>query len=358
MRARWLGAIVLCGLVAAAAAQDPRQGRGRRGGRGADQERAYERIKTALEMNKEQLARFEELVAEQRERSREARQRFQDMRDAMQEGDEGLAEKLRAEMREGGRDRGGIGRLLDELEPILDEDQLEKLGALREQLQSRQRRGGDAGQVFRMMRELPGELDMDESQHEKFRELLAEQRERFAGRRGDRRGNRGGDAEEGQGRGRAGRRDQSGARDELIARIAEILNDEQKKQFEEYVERLQANRGRGGERGRDDRSRGGDVQSLLRAAMRVDLSDEQKEEFQEIRRSATEATRELGRRDTDDRALLAAKVKKQILELLDGDQKEAFERNLARGSRSRGPRREGDRDRNPRRRRDDPSERP
>lgn len=345
MRARWLGAIVLCGLVAAAAAQDPRQGRGRRGGRGADQERAYERIKTALEMNKEQLARFEELVAEQRERSREARGRFQDMRDAMQEGDEGLAEKLRAEMREGGRDRGGIGRLLDELEPILDEEQLEKLGALREQLQSRQRRGGAPGQIFRMMRELPDELDMDESQREKFRDLLAEQRGRFAGRRGDRRG-------------RPDRRDQGGVGDELIGKIAEILNDEQKKQFEQYVEQLQANRGGGGERGRDDRSRGGDVQSLLRAAMRVDLSDEQKEEFQEIRRSATEATRELGRRDTDDQALLAAKVKKQILELLDGDQKEAFERNLARGSRSRGPGREGGRNRNPRRRRDDPSERP
>lgn len=354
MRARWFGALVLCGLVVMAVAQDPRQGRGRRGGRGADQERGYERIKTTLELNKEQLAQFEELVAEQRERSREARQRFQDIRDAMQEGDEGLAEKLRAEMRGAGRDRGGIGRLLDELEPALDEEQREKLQGLREQLQSRQRRGGDQGQMGRMMRELPEKLDMDESQHEKFRELLAEQRERLGGRRGGGRGNRGGDAEEGQRRGRPDRREQSGVRDELIGKIAEILNEEQKKQFEAYVEQLQADRGRGGERDRGDRTRGGDVQSLLRAAMRLDLSDDQKEEFQEIRRSATEATRELGRRDADGRALMAAKVKKEILDLLDSDQKEDFERNLQRGSRSRGSRRGADRDRNPRRRRDDP----
>ena len=84
------------------------------------------------------------------------------------------------------------------------------------------------------------------------------------------------------------------------------------------------------------------------------MRDEQKGEVRGMRRRGTEATGGLGRRDAEGRALLAEKVKKEILDLLEGDQKEDFERNLQRASRSRGPRHEGDRDRNSRRRRDDP----
>ena len=56
------------------------------------------------------------------------------------------------------------------------------------------------------------------------------------------------------------------------------------------------------------------------------------------------AERELGRRDREGQVMLAAKVKQEIIAMLDADQTEQFERLLSRRGRPERPGREGARD--------------
>ena len=108
---------------------DQRRGDQRRGPRfGA----LMQRMPDQLELDDEQRAQFEDIVAEHRERMGEARQRggemreiFREMQAAREAGDDERVEELRAQMRER---RGGGGRFMeeffDDVEGILREDQL------------------------------------------------------------------------------------------------------------------------------------------------------------------------------------------------------------------------------------------
>ena len=84
---------------------------------------------------------------------------------------------------------------------------------------------------------------------------------------------------------------------------------------------------------------------MFRATMRLDLNEQQREELNDLRRTATQASRELSRRDREGRTMLAAETKAGILKLLDKEQTEKFEEQLKRADRSRRGRDRGDGDR-------------
>jgi hypothetical protein len=109
----------------------------------------------------------------------------------------------------------------------------------------------------------------------------------------------------------------------FLEQVEQILRDDQKAVLEDF--RQEFGIGREGE-ARDQ----ADVRNIIRAARRVRLSGEQREEFRVIERDAMRARREIRRRDAEGQAALAAKVKKQIVELLDPEQAREFEEHLQR----------------------------
>ena len=77
-----------------------------------------------------------------------------------------------------------------------------------------------------------------------------------------------------------------------------------------------------------------DVRNVLRAAKRVQLDDEQRDLLRDLERSAIGAYRKINRKDEAAMADLAAKVRDDVLEILEEDQAEEFNAQLSRLQRS------------------------
>ena len=336
-----------------------REGRGfggfggeRRGG----MDRMAQRLVESLDLDDQQREQFEEILAGQRERNEEMGQIWREIREANQDGDEQRAAELREELRaQGGQRRGNpMTGILDELKPILRDEQMEAFEQLRERMGNM---GGQGRGRNRGVENLIERLDLTEEQQrewdgikseqrhqgrnrwEEIRPLMEEMREaresgdderlaeiraKFAEMRG---GNRG------------------GGNDARLEALEKILDDDQKRMLEEYREQA----GRRG--GRDERNRAPDVRSIIQTAKRLDLDRDQKEELRDIEQEAGREQRAV-RRDRQAAAALAETVKRDIMELLDDDQKRDFERQLNRAGRRTG-RRGDDRREDGRRNRDD-----
>ena len=190
----WLRAgfiLALAGLLAVpASAQRPaggerggrqggeqRQGRrGPGGGPGGARgiERMTERIAEQLELDEEQRAQLNEIAAQQRERMQEARELFREIMQAERDGDEARAEELRASLPEPPAEGWNpMTQVLDQLEPYLHEEQLDKLTELRENVRQR----GPGGRIER----LAEDLQLDETQRAQLDELSQGLREQFRG---------------------------------------------------------------------------------------------------------------------------------------------------------------------------------
>jgi hypothetical protein len=117
---------------------------------------------------------------------------------------------------------------------------------------------------------------------------------------------------------------------EFFEGVQDLLRDDQKKTLASYRARFEAREG-------DGQAPTEDVRVILAAARRARLSHEQKEELEAIRREAVRASREIRRRDREGQARLAATIKAKIVEMLDAEQVEQYEREIERlRSRSRG----------------------
>ncbi len=311
--------------------------RGERPDRGAWADRMYERIADELELDDEQRRQFDEITAAQRQRMREGQERWMEVRRAEREGDEERAAQLRAELGERPRPGGGMSEMLEELEPILREDQIARLW----EIQDRMERGrGDRERYGRMIRELPDELGLDEGQREEFQEILTAQREQMRERWSQQRplmeqmreAQEAGDQERVEELRRQleeSRPDPATMFDGFFEDLAEILTEEQQQRLAKYREQMET--GGRGERGGAD-----DVRDVLRAAKRLRLSSEQKDELRDIERGAIREYRQIGRRDQKGQADLAAAVRKEVAEMLDAEQVKQFEQQLQRlGGRSR-----------------------
>ena len=335
MNAKRIGAIAIVLLIPLAAAQDRTDDQGqqrgpRRGGdRGQWQVRMADRLSESLNLNDEQRKAFDDILAKNREsqqdRWAQVRQIRGEIRDAEDAGDAKLADELRAEMRELGDMRSSFTAAFDELEPMLDESQVEQLDQMRERFSQNRQRGGRGGGWMRATSELPDKLELDDSQRKQFREIVDEQRaqirERFRNRDG-----------QGQGEGRPGRPDFEKMQADFFAAVEEILDDSQKELLTKYRAQMD-------QRGRDNRGSGEvDAQTVLRVVKRLELSADQKSEVRDIERATLRAQRDIRRSDKEGRTMLVTRLKEQITEVLDKDQVEEFNRQLERQRSPRGRR--------------------
>lgn len=311
------------------AARIERPDRGDRGGRGGGFDRMFERIARELNLDDEQRARFDELVAAQRERMRAAR----GQRDRGPEGERG--EDSRPDGRpERGRFGGGdpMAQFYDELKPILSEEQAAKLDDMRAEMR---RRGPDRGGMSRrIIDELPAELQLDDQQRTQFDDLAEtlrrHEREQFESARPlfeqMREARDAGDDERVQAlreEMERSRRDREAPLNQFFDELDGILRADQKQRLAEYREELS---------NRDRRDASTDVRSILRAARRLDLTDEQKDALRDLEREVTDQAREV-RGDREAAAKLAAEVKDRISKLLDDEQRAQFDDSLRRGGR-------------------------
>jgi hypothetical protein len=308
---------------------DQERGRGGRG-RGPMIGRMIDRLAEELDFDDEQMAQIDEIVAAHEQRMQETHAQWQEVRAATEAGDEERAAELREQLRQRFGERGEAMRaVLDEIEPLLREDQLEQFQQWRERMSQRMGPGG-RDNMRRIARELPDAVNMTEEQREEFEELLNEQRammqERMHERMQERRQRgEGGEGDRAERRGRRGRPGSPEMREDFFEQVAEILNEDQLELLADYRAQIEP------ERPDRDPRQSDDLRNVLSAAKRIqDLSGEQKEALWDLERDAMRSSRELGRRDREGQALLAAGVKKEIEKLLDEQQTEEFQQNLER----------------------------
>jgi hypothetical protein len=219
--------------------------RGRRGDRRAGMQQLIEQIPGKLELDEEQQAQYDELVAGLRSGAEERRARWQEMQPLMQElrearraGDEQRVAEIRSQLDEA---RGAGGSPLEaffaDLEEILRDDQKAKLAELREA--AGDRRGPRGTQDVPAIIRAAKRLDLNEEQRGSLREISEKAARDWR---------------------ELGRRDRA-ARVELARRVKQdivgILTPEQAEQFEQVLQRERPGRGPQGREGPHRGRRGG-----------------------------------------------------------------------------------------------------
>ena len=189
-----LTVVALFALATTAVAQQgpPRGERGQgqqRGGRGQGQARGergqgprmgqfFDRIIEELNLDDEQMAQVDEIRAAQQERMQNMRAQWEEVRAAMEAGDEQRAAELREQMRSQRGDPGAaMQAMLDQIEPILHDDQLEAFDKIRERMNQRTQQSERWRDQMRMIQELPDAVGMTDEQRGQYQDLLAQRRE-------------------------------------------------------------------------------------------------------------------------------------------------------------------------------------
>jgi len=300
--------------------------RGGPGGRGMG--RMLDRFAESLDLSEEQQAEFDEIVAGHNERMRESRPLMRDMRRAQRDGDMKKAEELRTQMFELGVDPfESLQQSLDEVEPILSDEQFERFSEMRMNFQERR---GRQDSFRRWATELPDVVKMTDEQRQQFRELLRpggggqwrQMVDRMQEIRGKMREAReAGDdqrAAELQAELEALRPNRANRQEELTERVRGILNEDQLPLFEAYIAVTSGS----GDDSPDD------VRSLVRAAARSGLDRAQRKEWRTIMRDAMKSLRRIDRKDEEARMKLGADTRKKIEAMLREDQVGRFEKEL------------------------------
>ncbi len=295
-------------------------------------ERMLDRFVNQLELDEAQRAQFDQVAEPYRQRMQDMGRRWGEMRQAMRDGDQERVAALRADMPHGGEWGGMFTGLLDEVAPLLREDQLDRLYEMQDRMEGQRRQGE---MYRRLMTDLPRELNLDDAQRQQWDELMASSREQQRERWQEMRARweevaaaeDAGDQERARELREQLREEMRPGPEQMLStffeQVEKILRDEQKAVLKNFRQEFGI--------GREGEARGqADVRNIIRAARRVRLSSEQRDEFRVIERDAMRARREIRRRDAEGQAVLAAKVKKQIVELLDPEQTREFEEQLKR----------------------------
>jgi Spy/CpxP family protein refolding chaperone len=313
------------------ARQGGRPGRGGPGmGMGSPEDMARQLGET-LNLTAEQKPKYDAIVEKFKPKWQEqANERakmmdlVREMRDALQKGDEAKAEEIRKEiedLREGSR--ALLTQFLDEVQPILTPEQVQKLDEFRERVE--RFRGGGGG-LEPLLARVPDELKLTDAQRPKFNELAAKVRANLRELRTLRDEMR--KAREGDNSARATElqkqiqeKRNTESVDAFLAQLEPILSDEQKAKLPDLWVRL------GGGMGPND------ARFVLRVAQRLELKPEQKTKLNQLAHDAMVASR--AELTPEKHAEIAKSTKDKIVALLDPNQAKEFERLLERGTRMR-----------------------
>ncbi len=297
-----------------------------------------------LDLDEEQQTVYEELAAPMRERMRAQGEKWRAAREAADAGDDSQMKALQEEMRANGA-RGGMGPgggmdgfndILDQLEPHLRADQVDKLDNMRDRM-DRDRESFDNWR--KISEEAPDKLNLDEEQRGQFKEMLDNARQQFGEKMGAMRplmeqmqeAREAGDTAkvaELRAQMEQMRPDGNAGLQALMGQLEGILHDDQKAAFAEFQQEV----GVGGDANDAASGNGPDVKSILKAAKRLRLSADQKEDLKLIERQSMRALRSAGR-DVDAKAELANRTKEQIERMLEEEQRTRFEQLIERMSR-------------------------
>ncbi|NUQ49606.1 MAG: GreA/GreB family elongation factor [Phycisphaerae bacterium] len=187
--------LLLCAAGVAQETERPDRGRfgrgqgGPPGPGGPNFEMLSQRLADQLDLDDQQRASYDEIVASFRERfaqsgqGEQMRDLMRQMREARQAGDDALAEDLRRKMDETRRAGETLREeFLSQVEPILRPEQVERLATIRERLGNMERQR--FGNPMQQIEELRDVLRLDDQQNRHFDELLADMREQMRSQRG------------------------------------------------------------------------------------------------------------------------------------------------------------------------------
>lgn len=252
-----------------------------------------ERISAALDLNEKQRQELIEIVRGHLGQGEQVRHLTRELIRATADKDAQRSAELREQL-EQIRDNSSnpMASILDEIEPILTDQQAELLSRLQNP------RGGSGPRSLladpRELERLRRELDLTDEQNRQFGEIVtsASQTE-------------------------AGTAEPQPSKD-VFARLASILTEEQIQVLREFQTRLSPRRTQPAD----------DVRNILRAAKKVDLRVEQRGELRRIEGEARKSRARLRRQSADVRAEFAGKLKEAIRGMLEPAQIEQFDQNL------------------------------
>jgi hypothetical protein len=304
--------------------------------------RMARQLANRLDLTEEQRLQYDALLEAYSLRWREANgsgdmaalgEQFRAAREA---GDQEQIDQLRERMRQATGRRGEmIDGFLSEVETFLNEDQLARLGEMRERM-NRQREGDRRRrEMRRLISELPDALQLTEAQRAQFDEILGSRRADMGRMREQwremrplieeyREARRAGDdalAEELRAEIDAARPKPPDP-EALLTQIEQMLDTSQKATFAELRASYLGPPGQREERRPQQQL---DLRRMIQAARRLDLDEAQRDRLKEITR---EAQRLAGRLDREERDKLALQTKAEILQMLDTNQANEFERML------------------------------
>lgn len=286
------------------------------------------------------LAQFidhhQQQMSAQRRLMRDLRNKLADQREARAANDTSRIEQLEAEIadlqaqrRDSGMGPDPLQDFLDDVESILTEEQKPKFALYRQENQDR-RLFGD--RIRRVILDLPATLELDGAQKQKYDELLTALRAEIPGSRWNA-ADPAGVEQDILGADERGEYDVS---DQIRARIAQrgprprealekffkeletTLNDGQRQKLagvrQSTIEPMHA--------------RAATLRAMLRAVHRLKLSATQSEEMHALEDVLLRQERE-ARGDADKLRTVAAEARTKILQILDGEQQQQFDRLLA-----------------------------
>jgi hypothetical protein len=309
---------------------------------GAAMIQMVERLKGTLELDEQQAAEFDKIVATYRERltaqagESETRDLMRQLREARQNGDDEQTQKLREQLRAStGGAREQLQGFFDDVEKILRDDQKEKLGTARERLTRAGGRMGAAMDPAGRIAPLRERLNLNERQAAKWDELFTAFAAQVAPPDGEtdvRRMARDAEADPQQVRemreAMAARRERARqATQEFFDGLSPMLDEHQKQIVTAFQEEIAQ-----GGLGRQRDGRGADRDNpriVFQAARRIELTSEQRDQLKQIEQAAGPRVQEAGR-NPEALAALKADVQKQIREILTPEQIKDFDAALTR----------------------------
>ena len=316
--------------AAAAAAKVAVDGAGG-GGRGFNM---AERLTSSLNLDENQRAQLEEIVAPQREAMRSFMEQRRELREAEQSGDEARATELRAALEQTGNPWESMGDVMDQVEPILNDEQYERFTEMRSRWEERAQ---SRDQQRRMMRDLPDELGLDDEQRQQFDDLRQSQRDVMRERMQEMRP-KWEELREADEAGDTARADELRAelaemrpgpesfREDFLDQVADFLHEDQLPKLAAFREQLAS----GGDAAKKDEIDEPDLRMIFQAIRRVRLESEQRDELKDIEREARKALRDIDRKDKAANADLVRATRTEIETLLTPAQKETFDQAMER----------------------------
>lgn len=303
----------------------------------ADYSALVDRLTKELSLTDEQQRQLEQFIAEERAGQRKVNargadaHRMQELRKALKDGDTKKAEELRKQMGES-RGAGALDRILEKLEPTLNDQQRAKLADIRPTLAGPG--GMSGGTTTERLGRLKTQLELDEKQAAEFDRFYEQFQKNYAGLEEQQQAEMMGLIDQVRDAAKAGdnervaqlreqiessRSKTDDAVQNFLDQVEGILRDDQMFNFERFTRQFTPH---------DNVGAGGDVRRLLSAARRLDLDREQREQVRSLERETSRAARR-ARRDSAEAAQVYESTKEKLAEIIGADKVAELEQKLS-----------------------------